>query len=64
MVGLLMGTKLYGGQDDAVGITTRYGWTVRGSNSHCAWTLFGPFQFPVQRVPSLFSGGKAAGAWQ
>ena len=53
MVGLLV--NLYGGPDDAVGLTTRYGWKEQGTNSHCAWTLFGPFHPPAKRVPSLFS---------
>ena len=62
--------KFQKGRDIVVGIATRYGLDGPGIESrwgrnfpHPSRSDLGPTQPPVQRVPGLFPGGKAAGAW-
>ena len=59
------------GRDNSVGIATRY--RLDGPGIQCRWgqdfphpstlTLW-PSQPPIQPVPGLFPGGKAAGVWR
>ena len=60
MVGLLVDTELVAGRDEAVGITTRYGWTARGSNSQ-RWEAFSaPFLTdPKSQTASCKMGAKS-----
>ena len=58
------------GRDTSVGIATQYGLGGRGIESwwgrdfpHTPRPALGPTQPPIQCVPSLFTGCKAAGAW-
>ena len=59
------------GRDSAVGTATRYGLDGPGIESrwgrnvpHLSRPALGPSQPPIQWVPGLFPGGKAAGAWR
>ena len=59
------------GWDSVVGIATRYGLVAPGSNRvggkyFCTRSdqPLDPTQPPVQWVPGLVPGGKAAGAWR
>jgi hypothetical protein len=56
--------------DSSVGIATRYGLDGPGIESrwrrdipHLSRPALGPTQPPIQWVPGLFPGSKAAGAW-
>jgi hypothetical protein len=58
------------GRDSSVGIATRYGLDGPGIECrlgrdypHPSRPALGPTQLPIQWVPDLFPGGKAAGAW-
>ena len=58
-------------RDSSVGTATRYGLDGEGIESwwvgdfpHPSRPAMGPTQPPVQWVPGLFTGGKAAGAWR
>ena len=58
------------GRDSTVGIATRNGLDGPGIESwwgrdflHLSRLAMGSTQPPIQRVPGLFPGGKAAGAW-
>jgi hypothetical protein len=61
----------YVGRDSVVGIATRYGLDGPGIESqwerdfpHPSTSALVPTQTPIQRVPGLFPGGKAARAWR
>jgi hypothetical protein len=62
---------LFMGRDSSVGIATHYGLDGPGIESrwgryltHSSRPALGPTQPPIQWVPGLFLGGKAAGAWR
>jgi hypothetical protein len=62
---------LFVGRDSVVGIATRYGLDGRGIEPrwrrgfpHPSRPALQPTQPPILRVPGLFPGGKAAGAWR
>jgi hypothetical protein len=59
------------GRNSSVGIATRYGLDGPGMESQCVPDLpypsrpaLGPTQPPIQWVPGLSRGGKAAGVWR
>ena len=63
-----MFTLLAKSRDSSVGIAIRYG--LDGPGFESRWgenfrtrSVLGPTQPPIQWVPALFPGGKAAGAW-
>ena len=68
--GLLNFYREYVGRDISVGIATRYGQDGPGIESrwgrdfpHLSRPVLWPTQPPIQWVPALFPGGKAAGTW-
>jgi len=59
------------GRDSSVSIATSYGLDGPGIESrwvrifpHPSRSALGPTQPPIQWVPGLFLGGKAAGTWR
>jgi hypothetical protein len=63
-------TDKFVGRDSSVSIVTRYGLDGPGIEfrwgrdfPHPSRPTLGPTQPPIQWVPGLFPGGKAAGAW-
>jgi hypothetical protein len=57
---ILLSTKF---RESSVGTATRYGLDVPGIQ-HPSRQALGPTQPPIQYVPGLFPGGKAAKAWR
>jgi hypothetical protein len=64
----IVNVNVFTGWDSVVGIATRYGLDGLRTESlwrrdfpHLSWPVVKPTQPPVQCVPGLFSGGKAAG---
>jgi hypothetical protein len=64
-------TRLIVGRDGVVGVETRYGLEGTGMESpwgrdfpHASRPALESAQPPIQCVPGLFPGGKAAGAWR
>ena len=59
------------GRDGVVGMATRYGLDGLGFEArwgrdflHPSRPALGPTQSPIQWIPVIFTGGKAAGAWR
>ena len=59
------------GRDSSIGIANRYGLDGPGVEfrwgrdfPHPSRPALGPTQSPIQLVPGLFPGGKAAEAWR
>jgi len=65
--GLFQHSVSFLGRDGVVGIATRYGLSGPGIESRWGRDFrraLRPTQCPIQCIPGVFPGGKAAGSWR
>ena len=64
--GILHEYLAFRGRDSSVGIASRYGLDGPGGRDflHSSRPALAPTQPPIQWLPGLFPGGKAARAWR